>query len=157
MHVGGPNSLHCNAFNNMNALKNVDQSIERIINVQSSEEIQKNRLRLRTTIESIRWLVPQACPLRGHDESESSKNRGNFIQLIKLMGKLKVDIDDVVLDKAPKNAKYISPRIQKEILHIYANKVRNKIREEVGDAKFSILVDEAYSSLLYPVAKFSIL
>ena len=142
MHVGGPNSLHCNAFNNMNALKNVDQSIERIINVQSSEEIQKNRLRLRTTIESIRWLVPQACPLRGHDESESSKNRGNFIQLIKLIGKLRVDIDDVVLDKAPKNAKYISARIQKKILHIYANKVRNKIREEVGDAKFFILVDE---------------
>ena len=44
MHVGSPNSLHCNAFNNMNALKNFDQSIERIINVQSSEEIQKNRL-----------------------------------------------------------------------------------------------------------------
>ena len=70
------------------------------------------------------------------------------------MGKLRVDIDDVVLDKAPKNAKYISPRIQKEILHIYANKVRNKIREEVGDAKFSILVDEADSEQMAIVLRF---
>ena len=36
-----------------------------------------------------------------------------------------------------------SPEIQKEILNILATKVRNKIREEIGDAKFCILVDEA--------------
>ncbi|XP_034920185.2 uncharacterized protein [Populus alba] len=59
------------------------------------------------------------------------------------MGRLNVDIDDVVLEKAPKNAKYTSPTIQKEILHILANKVRKKICEEVRDAKFCILVDEA--------------
>ena len=33
--------------------------------------------------------------------------------------------------------------IQKDILHILATKVREKIREEVGNAKFCILVDEA--------------
>ena len=36
-----------------------------------------------------------------------------------------------------------SLEIQKEILNILATKVRNKIREEIGDAKFCILVDEA--------------
>ncbi|XP_050242162.1 uncharacterized protein LOC126691132 [Quercus robur] len=41
------------------------------------------------------------------------------------------------------NAKYTSPTIQKEILHILASNVRNAIREEIGDAKFCILVDEA--------------
>jgi hypothetical protein len=60
-----------------------------------------------------------------------------------LMGRLNVDIDDVVLEKDPKNAKYTSPTIQKEILHILANKVRKKICEEVRDAKFCILIDEA--------------
>ncbi|KAF7129102.1 hypothetical protein RHSIM_Rhsim10G0182300 [Rhododendron simsii] len=70
-------------------------------------------------------------------------HRGNFIELIKFEGKLDGNIADVVLEKAPKNAKYTSPLIQKEILHIFGNKVRNKIREEVGDAKFCILVDEA--------------
>nr|XP_023884511.1 zinc finger MYM-type protein 1-like [Quercus suber] len=49
----------------------------------------------------------------------------------------------VVLENAPWNAKYTSPTIQKEILHILASKVRNAIREEIRDAKFCILVDEA--------------
>ena len=46
------------------------------------------------------------------------------------------------MKNTPQNAKYTSPKIQKEILHIFANKVRNVIREEIGDAKFCILVDE---------------
>jgi len=63
--------------------------------------------------------------------------------MIRLIGRLNVDIDDVVLEKAPKNTKYTSPTIQKEILHILTNKVRKKIYEEVRDAKFCILIDEA--------------
>jgi len=65
------------------------------------------------------------------------------LEMIRLMGRLNVDIDDVVLEKALKNAKYTLPTIQKEILHILTNKVRKKICEEVRDAKFCILVDEA--------------
>ena len=81
--------------------------------------------------------------MRGRDESVMSKNRGNLIEMISLMAKLNVEINDVVLEKAPGNAKYTSPMIQKDILHILATKVREKIREEVGNAKFCILVDEA--------------
>ena len=58
------------------------------------------------------------------------------------MGKMSLDIHNV-LENAPGNAKYASPVIQKEILHIIANKVRANIREEIGDAKFCILVDES--------------
>ena len=54
-----------------------------------------------------------------------------------------MEIDNVVLDKAPGNTTYTSPLIQKEILRIFANKVRNKIREEIGDRKFCLFVDEA--------------
>ncbi|XP_057502711.1 uncharacterized protein LOC130786427 [Actinidia eriantha] len=142
-HVGCANSPHNNAIKSVEGLSNVAQHIDKVINAQSLEEIRKNRLCLRTTIESVRWLSLQACALRGHDESLDSNNPGNLIAMIKLMGKLNVDIDDVVLEKAPKNAKYTSPIIQKEILHILTNKVRNIILEEIGDAKFCILIDEA--------------
>ena len=53
------------------------------------------------------------------------------------------DLAGVVLENAPQNAKYTSPIIQKEILHILASNVRNAIREEIEDAKFCILVDKA--------------
>jgi hypothetical protein len=45
----------------------------------------------------------------------------------------------VVLENAPQNAKYTSHHIQKDILHVLANRVRNAIR----DSKFCIIVDEA--------------
>ncbi|KAK9929163.1 hypothetical protein M0R45_026269 [Rubus argutus] len=54
-----------------------------------------------------------------------------------------IEDDRVVLENAPGNAKYTSPGIQKQLLNILGNKVRNMIREEIGDAKFFILVDEA--------------
>ncbi|KDO47536.1 hypothetical protein CISIN_1g048773mg [Citrus sinensis] len=85
----------------------------------------------------------QACAFRGHDESVNSLNRGNFIELIKLLATMNEEINKVVLENAPKNAQYIAPNIQKELLSILGNKVRYKIREEIGDAKFCILVDEA--------------
>ncbi|XP_042380230.1 zinc finger MYM-type protein 1-like [Zingiber officinale] len=52
-------------------------------------------------------------------------------------------IDEVVLENAPKNAQYIAPEIQKDILHIMANIVQQMVREEVEDKFFCIIVDEA--------------
>ena len=68
---------------------------------------------------------------------------GNFIELIKFTSTFNDKVASVVLENVLGNAKYTSPTIQKEILHILANNVRNAIREEIGDAKFCILVDEA--------------
>ncbi|KAH9722520.1 TTF-type domain-containing protein [Citrus sinensis] len=80
---------------------------------------------------------------RGHDESVNSKNRGNFIDLIKHSAECSKEIAQVVLENAPSYAKYTSSDIQKELLNILANKVLNKICKELGDGKFCILVDEA--------------
>ena len=63
--------------------------------------------------------------------------------MIKLLGTTNPDINDVVLEKAPKNAEYTSPKVQKDILHILGHAVRTKICKEIGKAKFCILVDEA--------------
>jgi hypothetical protein len=103
---------------------------------------ERNHLRLRTTIAAVKWLTSQSCALRGHDETPESKNRGNFIELVKLLAEFNSEIVNVVLENAPLNAKYTSPDIQKEILSIIAMKIRKHIRDEVGNAKFSILVDE---------------
>ncbi|KAL5852260.1 hypothetical protein ACOSQ3_007378 [Xanthoceras sorbifolium] len=63
--------------------------------------------------------------------------------MIKFAGRVNQEIAVIILENSPQNAKYTSPRIQKELLNILANEVRAKICEEVGDAKFCILVDEA--------------
>jgi len=88
-------------------------------------------------------LTLQACALRGHDESPDSMNQGNFLELVKLLASYNKDVKAVVLENAPRNAKYTSPDVQKEILSIYARKVQVAIREEIGNSKFCIMVDEA--------------
>jgi hypothetical protein len=97
---------------------------------------------LRTSIAAIKWLSFQSCACRGHDETPQSKNRGNFVELIKLIVEFNSEIASVVLENAPQCAKYISPDIHKKILSIFALKVKKHIREEICDAKFFIITDE---------------
>ncbi|KAK1361766.1 TTF-type domain-containing protein [Heracleum sosnowskyi] len=143
VHIGTSNSPHKKAIKDYEGLQNVTRHIDKVINCQSLEEVKKNRLRLRATIEGVRYLSLQACALRGHDESSTSRNRGNLIEIVKTFGRVSPDISNVILENAPKNATYTSPKVQKDILHIFASKVRNIIRNEIRDSKFCILVDEA--------------
>ena len=72
-------------------------------------------------------LAFQGCAFRGRDERPNSINRGNFLHIVKLLGSYNDNIAKV-LDKALKNASYTSPKIQKEILHIFSTKVKNAVR-----------------------------
>ncbi|XP_073064114.1 uncharacterized protein [Primulina eburnea] len=141
--MGNSKSTHNKSSKSVVDLMNATKHIDVVMNRETSEHIQKNRLRLASTVEYVHCLSLQGCGLRGHDESSYSQNRSNFIEMLKLLGKWNASIEDVVLDKAPGNARYTSPEVQKEILHIIGNGVRNKIRDEIGDSKFCILVDEA--------------
>ena len=143
VHVGStPCSHHNNAVRECQAILNQPNHIENIFEVATDREKEKNRLRLRTSIVAVKWLTSQSCAFRGHDETAQSKNRGNFVEMIQLLADFNPEIASVVLESAPKFCKYTSPKIQKEILSIFAMKVRKHIREEIGNAKFSILVDE---------------
>ena len=115
--------------------------IDKVMNVQSSEQILNNRPWVKTSIDIVRWLTIQGCPFKGHDETLQSKNRGNFLEIIRILAFYNDKVAQVVLENAPKSAKYTSPTIQKEILHVIASKVRSKIREDIGDSKFCIIVD----------------
>ncbi|XP_026450916.1 zinc finger MYM-type protein 1-like [Papaver somniferum] len=145
-HVGHIKSSHMVAVETCENLRRPSHHIDRVFRKQSKEIITKNRLRLKVAIETVKVLGLHACPFRGNDESLESTNRGKFIVLMKYAAILNDKIDEVVLGNAPGNAMYTSPKIQKEILHILANKVKDTIRAEIGDAKFCILVDEAQDS-----------
>jgi hypothetical protein len=63
--------------------------------------------------------------------------------MIKILASYNEKVGTVVLENAHKSAKYTSHRIQKKILQVMASKVRDKIRENIGDSKFCNIVDEA--------------
>ncbi|XP_071688547.1 uncharacterized protein [Rutidosis leptorrhynchoides] len=140
-HIGC--SQHRDAVLFCDNLLNQDRHIENVIEKKSAEEVLKNRLRLKTSVDIVRWLTFQACAFRGRDETSNSKNRGNFIELLKLLASYNDEVSKVVLENAPFNSKFTSGDIQKEILSIIANKVSKHIRSEVGNSYFCVMVDEA--------------
>ncbi|CAH9105108.1 unnamed protein product, partial [Cuscuta epithymum] len=143
-HVGkDPNSLHKKAIESYLDLKNSSQHIERVIEKQTSEQVARNRLQLKVSIDAVMWLTFQGCAFRGRDETVDSKNRGNFLELVRLLASYNEEVKSVVLENAPRNASYTSPSVQKEILSVLATKIQQYIREEIGNSKFCILIDEA--------------
>lgn len=114
------NSAHSYNVKCLENLKNQTDHIRHMFKKQYPKDIRKNRLRLRVSIDSVRWLAFQACAFRGHDESASSMNQGNFLEMVKLLAGYDEQVKAVVLGNAPGNAKYTSPKIQKEILDVMA-------------------------------------
>ncbi|CAN6223312.1 unnamed protein product [Urochloa humidicola] len=85
-HMGNDgNSAHAYNVKCLENLKNQSGHIRHMYKKQYPEDIRKNRLRLKVSIDSVRWLAFQACPFRGHDESASSMNQGNFLEMVKLL------------------------------------------------------------------------
>ncbi|GKB17493.1 zinc finger MYM-type protein 1-like protein [Tanacetum coccineum] len=125
-----PNSLerHKDAVAFSENLLNQTTHIGNMLEKQSTELVTKNRIRLKASVDIVRWLVLQACAFRGNDESS------NFIELLKHLASYNDELANLVLDNAPYNSKYTSGKIQKEILGIIAKEVRKRIRTEVGDS-----------------------
>ena len=67
---------------------------------------------MKTSIEAVRWLAFQECSFRGRDESKTSTNRVNFLELLSFIASYNDKVVEV-LDKAPQNASYTSPTTQK--------------------------------------------
>lgn len=123
-------------------LLNQHGHIENVVGHKNKKEVERNHLRLKTSIAAVKWLTSQSCAFRGHDETPQSRNKGNFLELLLLLAEFNPDIAQVILGNSPYNSKYTSLGIQKEILGILAAQVRKQIRDEIGDSKFAILVDE---------------
>lgn len=101
------------------------------------------RIRLNASIDVSRFLLHQGLPFRGHDESEESDNKGNFLEMIKYTAAQNETVCKVVLRNAPKNLQMVAPSIQKDIVHCFAQEIVHSIIEELGDDFFALLVDES--------------
>ena len=83
----------------------------------------------------------------GHDESDDSSDKGNFLELLQFLADYN-DVINEVLQKTPKNSKLTHPDIQKDIVNAAAYKTTNAIIEDLDSGFFSILVDESRDILI---------
>ncbi|RWR87947.1 zinc finger MYM-type protein 1-like protein [Cinnamomum micranthum f. kanehirae] len=142
-HVGGPNRVHNQAYEKCQNLLNQKQHIETVIVKQSSQARTEYRIRLKATLASVQFLLRQGLPFCGHDEFEDSNNMGNFLELLQVLANQNESIKRVVLENAPENLKLTSPKGKKDIVNEAAAETAQAIIYELGDAPFSLLVDES--------------
>ena len=110
-------------------------------------QVQKNRAKLLSILQSIIWCGKQNIALRGHRDDDKtlddSQNPGNFKSLLKF----RVEAGDEILKEhfntAPKNATYTSKTIQNELIEVVGDWIRKKIVKEIKEAQvYTILADE---------------
>ncbi|KAK0143096.1 Zinc finger MYM-type protein 1 [Merluccius polli] len=111
------------------------------LNKEHSKQVKENREYIKTIGEVLFLTARQNIAQRGHDESEESKNKGNFKEILDVVA----SHDAVVKHRLTTihNAKYTSKIIQNEVLDCLAEMVRSEIIDEVKDGEFfSIMADE---------------
>ncbi|XP_059146539.1 zinc finger MYM-type protein 1-like, partial [Physella acuta] len=119
------------------------------LNSSLSQQILENRLRLAPIIETIIFCGRQGLALRGHRDfgnfqlEDPDENDGNFRALLryKAMGG-----DETLkhhLENSSKNARYLSPTIQNEVINVCNKLIVQKIVAKITSVKlFSVLADE---------------
>ena len=128
----------------LKVMKSKQKSIDQQLDLAVASQIEKNKQKLYPVIKTILFCGQQNIALRGHRESCSSQNPGNFRALLRF----RVDSGDEVLkehlETAPKNAMYTSNTIQNELITIIGSWFQQKILAKVmaGSKVYSILADE---------------
>lgn len=123
--------------------------IDSMLNEQRKEELSRKQLQIQTNrkiichiLDIIKLLAKQNLAFRGHDESESSLNRGNFLEFVHHQAKYNLLLRKH-LEGASRNCTYLSPEIQNDLISCMADVVVKDIVCQVKTAKFfSILLDE---------------
>ncbi|ESR36962.1 TTF-type domain-containing protein [Citrus sinensis] len=103
-----------------------------------------------TKNEFSNWKKPKRLQERiggltfcGHNEYDNSSNQGNYILTLRFLADHNEDIKRVTLKNAPRNNLLIALSIQKDLVRVCSIEITNVIIRDVGDALFSILIDES--------------
>ena len=132
----------------VNSIEHPETGLIGTMDAKRIANIAQNRVILKFIIEATLFCAKQCIALRGDCEDlESSKNPGNFLSILKLMANHNDVLHTHLYSPAMKNATYISPRTQNELLNIMGRHiVLFGIVQEIKTAKFySILADEVTS------------
>ena len=106
-----------------------------------NELVKKNRNILKRYVDAVCYLSKNELAFRGDDESETSLNRGNYVELIYLLKKY----DDKLSNFLENASSFcgLSNLIQNDLIESVAYVLRAHIKEEIGRAKFvAIMLDE---------------
>ncbi|XP_062961256.1 zinc finger MYM-type protein 1 [Cynocephalus volans] len=110
-----------------------------------SKQIEGNKKYLKLIIENILFLGKQCLLLRGNDQSISSVNKGNFLELLEIRAKDKGE--EIFRLMNSQVDFYNSTQIQNDIIEIIKTEMLQDIVNEINDSSaFSIICGETTDS-----------
>ena len=109
---------------------------------QSNQDKIEYWVQLNAIVDCIRFLLCWRLAFRGHDESQGSSHKGNFLKLLQFLADHKEFINEV-LQKVSKNCKLTHHEIQKDIVNAITRETSKAIIKDHDNGFFSILVDES--------------
>ncbi|KAM9688543.1 zinc finger MYM-type protein 1-like isoform 3-T3 [Trichechus inunguis] len=110
-----------------------------------SKKIEENKNYLKFIIENILFLGKQCLPFRGNDQSVSSINKGNFLELLEIRAKDKGE--GIFRQMNSQVDFYNSSKIQTEIIEIIKTEMLQDIVNEINvSSAFSVICDETTDS-----------
>jgi len=141
-HVGGVGSAHNKCVQKYGDFKNQRQSVQRVLKRASKQSEELYQTRLTSTLRCSRYLLKQGLAFCGHNESSSSLNKGNLLELIDFLKDNNEEVRNAY-DRGGLNCKMTSPDIQKDLARCCAEEITEAIMEEIGNRPFSVLIDES--------------
>lgn len=132
------------ALNNFLSVKSIDEVINESVTQQISKlenERLNNRKIMWRLVEVTVCLAKCGKPFRGHDESSRSFQKGLFKEFVELLSRY-----DMVLqnhfENGPKNASYISNRIQNDIIYSIHSVLLQELKHNIQQVPIAIIADE---------------
>ena len=88
------------------------------------------------SVVNVWFLLQQGLAFRDHDESEDSRNQGNFLELLQLLANHNSEIKVVTLQNASENLKLTSPNVHNDITNGFASEIVNVTMKDIGTHYF---------------------
>ena len=110
-YVGGPVSCHNKARTACEDFRNRRSTVEHKIEAHGVDAERKYETRVTALLDVAGFLIAQAHSFRCHDESSSSLNRGNFLEMIEWHKKRNDEVRVAFEELCPLNAKMLSSDI----------------------------------------------
>ncbi|KAJ4932044.1 hypothetical protein JOQ06_010477 [Pogonophryne albipinna] len=106
-----------------------------------NEKVKRNQGILKRLINCVVYLGKQELPFRGHDESVTSSNKGNYIELLDLVAEYDSDLHTHLATSTVFNGP--SSRIQNDLISAVASVMTDSMKEELRKAHFvAVMLDE---------------
>ncbi|XP_029342136.1 zinc finger MYM-type protein 1-like [Acyrthosiphon pisum] len=110
----------------------------------ANHQVAENREILKVIIDALLFTARQNIALRGHDESNTSMNKGNFLELLKLLSKHHGPLNSHLqkIEGKHNRVTFLSSLSQNKLLSILSVIVRSKILFDVKKSGlFSVIID----------------